>query len=150
MRKSRHPQLFRHQCRFWSHLHDKNRGVVLKILGTGAHFQGCRAQNACRVNGPFIILFCLYKADDLKLQFSNGRMQCIIFQRSVLPPQPGSQKARIFATEIIIGFNKPDMPSRLKVVSFWHAALTHTPPVSSIYIWSENLVAESEAKDGGN
>ncbi len=23
-------------------------------------------------------------------------------------------------------------------------------PVSSIYIWSENLVAESEAKDGGN
>ena len=23
-------------------------------------------------------------------------------------------------------------------------------PVSSIYIWGENLVAESEAKDGGN
>ncbi len=27
---------------------------MLKILGTGAHFQKCRAQNACRVNGPII------------------------------------------------------------------------------------------------
>jgi hypothetical protein len=25
---------------------------VPKILGTVAHFQGCRAQNACRVNRP--------------------------------------------------------------------------------------------------
>ena len=30
----------------------KTRGAVLKILGTGAHFQGRRAQNACRVKGP--------------------------------------------------------------------------------------------------
>ncbi len=28
--------------------------------------------------------------------------------------------------------------------------VTEALPVSSIYIWSENLVAESEAKDGGN
>ena len=30
------------------------------------------------------------------------------------------------------------------------ASLACACPVSSIYIWSENLVAKSEAKDGGN
>ncbi len=39
----------------------KNRGAVLKILGTGANFQGCRAQNACRVNGPTVFpIYFLY------------------------------------------------------------------------------------------
>ena len=34
---------------------------------------------------------------------------------------------------------------------YWpESAIDWPKPVSSIYIWSENLVAESEAKDGGN
>ncbi len=35
-------------------------------------------------------------------------------------------------------------------MSFILVMLSVYVPVSSIYIWSENLVAESEAKDGGN
>ncbi len=35
------------------------------------------------------------------------------------------------------------------IVADWLEASLKTA-VSSIYIWSENLVAESEAKDGGN
>ena len=46
----------------------KNRGAVLKILGTGAHFQRCRAQNACRVNGPLVS--CISLASSLILRSS--------------------------------------------------------------------------------
>ena len=44
----------------------KNRGAVLKMLGTGAHFQRCRAQNVCRVNGPNVspnVFFWIFEAE---------------------------------------------------------------------------------------
>ena len=30
-------------------------------LGTGAYFQGCRTQNACRVNGPYCVAKVIIK-----------------------------------------------------------------------------------------
>ena len=38
----------------------------------------------------------------------------------------------------------------LRDVNLANTRLRYILPVSSIYVWSENLVAESEAKDGGN
>ena len=50
MRKSRHPQLFRHRCRFWSHLHDKKQRCRAQNFGHGCPFSGvpCPKRLSCK------------------------------------------------------------------------------------------------------
>ena len=50
VRKSRHPQLFRHRCPFWSHSHDKKQRCHAQNFGHGCLFSGvpCPKRLSCK------------------------------------------------------------------------------------------------------